>query len=140
MHFISSCFARLLCLPFRDGLYLFVYLYIYSLSNIYFASHLQQGTDVNVAIEGRPPLCLASDYGQLEIIKYLLDKGANVEVRLTYLLLLLFLLLLLPFLSLPTFLSSHDSFFPLPIPLCVPLLHLLYLRLLFRLLLLLLLT
>lgn len=39
----------------------------------------KQGTDVNIAIEGRPPLCLASDYGQLEIIKYLLDKGANVE-------------------------------------------------------------
>ncbi|XP_063876295.1 myotrophin-like isoform X2 [Scylla paramamosain] len=40
---------------------------------------VEKGTDVNVAIEGRPPLCLASDYGQLEIIKYLLEKGANVE-------------------------------------------------------------
>ncbi|KAG7157709.1 myotrophin-like [Homarus americanus] len=39
----------------------------------------KKGTDVNIAIEGRPPLCLASDYGQLDIIKYLLQKGANVE-------------------------------------------------------------
>lgn len=35
---------------------------------------------MNLAIEGRPPLCLASDYGQLDVIKYLLDKGANVDV------------------------------------------------------------
>ncbi|KAL7647776.1 UNVERIFIED_CONTAM: hypothetical protein RMT77_001385 [Armadillidium vulgare] len=39
----------------------------------------KQGADVNSAIEGRPPLCLASDYGQLDVIKYLLSKGADVE-------------------------------------------------------------
>ncbi|XP_042893803.1 myotrophin-like isoform X2 [Penaeus chinensis] len=40
---------------------------------------VEKGADVNLAIEGRPPLCLASDYGQLDVIKYLLDKGANVD-------------------------------------------------------------
>jgi len=40
---------------------------------------VDKGADVNVAIDGRPPLCLASDYGQRDVIKYLLDKGANVN-------------------------------------------------------------
>ena len=36
---------------------------------------------MNHAIDGRPPLCFASDYGQKEVIKYLLSKGADVQVR-----------------------------------------------------------
>ena len=44
----------------------------------------QQGADVNSAIEGRPPLCLASDYGQVDVIKYLLEKSANVDVSISY--------------------------------------------------------
>jgi len=38
-----------------------------------------KGTDVNTAIDGRLPLHYASDYGQLEVIRYLLSKGAKVD-------------------------------------------------------------
>jgi len=38
-----------------------------------------KGADVNAAIDGRLPLHYASDYGQLEVIQYLLSKGANID-------------------------------------------------------------
>jgi len=38
-----------------------------------------KGVDVNAAIDGRLPLHYASDYGQLEVIQYLLSKGANID-------------------------------------------------------------
>lgn len=37
--------------------------------------------DINAPIEGRIPLCLASDYGQKDVVKFLLDKGADVNVK-----------------------------------------------------------
>ncbi|RWS30202.1 myotrophin-like protein [Leptotrombidium deliense] len=40
----------------------------------------QNKIDVNKNIEGRTPLHYAADYGQKEIIRYLIDKGANVNV------------------------------------------------------------
>jgi ankyrin repeat protein len=36
--------------------------------------------DVNALIEGRPALHYASDYGQKEVIEYLISKGADVNV------------------------------------------------------------
>ena len=39
-----------------------------------------QGVNVNEAIEGRLPLCLASDYGQLDVLNFLISIGADVDV------------------------------------------------------------
>ncbi|XP_043964694.1 myotrophin isoform X3 [Gambusia affinis] len=38
-----------------------------------------QAEDVNQFLEGRKPLHYAADFGQLDVIKYLLDKGADVN-------------------------------------------------------------
>ncbi|KAF7994848.1 hypothetical protein HCN44_004320 [Aphidius gifuensis] len=35
--------------------------------------------DVNQMIDGRTPLHYAADYGQNEVVRYLLDKGANAN-------------------------------------------------------------
>jgi len=34
---------------------------------------------VNTEIVGRPPLCVAADYGQTECIEYLLSHGASIN-------------------------------------------------------------
>ena len=39
-----------------------------------------QKVDVNALIEGRPAIHYASDYGQKEVIEYLITKGADVNV------------------------------------------------------------
>jgi ankyrin repeat protein len=39
----------------------------------------QQSLDVNAPIEGRLPLHYASDYGQNEVVAYLLIKGSKVD-------------------------------------------------------------
>lgn len=36
--------------------------------------------NINEPIEGRPPIHYATDYGQKEIIKYLISKGADLNV------------------------------------------------------------
>jgi ankyrin repeat protein len=38
-----------------------------------------KGVDVNAAIDGRLPLHYASDYGQLEVLQYLISKGAKID-------------------------------------------------------------
>ncbi|CAL8115994.1 unnamed protein product [Orchesella dallaii] len=38
-----------------------------------------QGININEEVDGRPPLLYAADYGQLEVIDYLVAKGANVN-------------------------------------------------------------
>ena len=35
--------------------------------------------DINKPIEGRPPLHYASDYGQREVVEYLISRGADVN-------------------------------------------------------------
>jgi ankyrin repeat protein len=45
-----------------------------------FYFNLFQEIDVNKEIDGRPPLHYAADYGQGDVIQYLLSKGANVNV------------------------------------------------------------
>lgn len=39
-----------------------------------------QAVDINKEIEGRTPIHYAADYGQCDVIKYLVSKGANVNV------------------------------------------------------------
>lgn len=46
--------------------------------NLFFYS---QNIDVNQMIDGRMPLHYAADYGQSEVVRYLLDKGANANVN-----------------------------------------------------------
>ena len=42
---------------------------------------LQSGFDVNAELlNGRNPLHYAADYGQVDVIEYLLTKGANIDV------------------------------------------------------------
>jgi len=41
----------------------------------------QKEIDVNKEIDGRPPLHYAADYGQGDVIEYLLSKGANVNAK-----------------------------------------------------------
>lgn len=45
-----------------------------------------QKINVNEAIDGRVPLHYAADYGQKDVLTYLLDKGANpnVKINITY--------------------------------------------------------
>lgn len=39
-----------------------------------------QSINVNDDIDGRPPILYAADYGQFDVIKYLISAGANVNV------------------------------------------------------------
>ncbi|OXA53249.1 myotrophin [Folsomia candida] len=39
----------------------------------------KKGINVNEDVDGRPPLLYAADYGQQEVIEYLISKGANVN-------------------------------------------------------------
>lgn len=45
---------------------------------------LLQDIDVNKDIDGRAPIHYAADYGQEDVIRYLVSKGANVNVSLSY--------------------------------------------------------
>ncbi|KAK7098975.1 myotrophin-like [Littorina saxatilis] len=40
---------------------------------------VDKGRDVNAQINGRYPLHYAADYGQVEVIEYLLTKGAKIN-------------------------------------------------------------
>ncbi|XP_043596537.1 myotrophin-like [Bombus pyrosoma] len=40
----------------------------------------KKNIDVNEMIDGRTPLHYAADYGQSEVVRYLLEKGANANV------------------------------------------------------------
>jgi len=35
---------------------------------------------VNAAIDGRPPLVFAADYGQVKIVEYLISKGGQLNI------------------------------------------------------------
>ncbi|BFZ04847.1 hypothetical protein BsWGS_07886 [Bradybaena similaris] len=39
----------------------------------------EEGVDVNKEVQGRLPLHYAADYGQAEVLLYLLSKGANIN-------------------------------------------------------------
>lgn len=39
-----------------------------------------QSVNVNDDIDGRPPILYAADYGQTDVIQYLISVGANVNV------------------------------------------------------------
>ncbi|CAB3375876.1 myotrophin-like [Cloeon dipterum] len=41
----------------------------------------KNNVDINTAIDGRLPIHYASDYGQLEVIKYLVSRGADVNAK-----------------------------------------------------------
>ena len=41
---------------------------------------LLQGVDVNNMCDGRYPIHFAADYGQTEVVEYLISKGADVNV------------------------------------------------------------
>jgi len=53
----------------RQGLFLIRFLLVSVL----------QGVDINQQIDGRLPLHYASDYGQLEVLKFLCSKGAQLN-------------------------------------------------------------
>lgn len=40
----------------------------------------QNGFNVNQEITARPPIHYAADYGQTDVLRYLINKGANVNV------------------------------------------------------------
>lgn len=39
----------------------------------------KHGVDINDRIDGRPPIHYAADYGQTDVVKYLIEKGADVN-------------------------------------------------------------
>nr|ACO15049.1 Myotrophin [Caligus clemensi] len=39
----------------------------------------EKGADVNEPIDGRQPCHFAADYGQLDVLRYLISQGGNVE-------------------------------------------------------------
>uniref|UniRef100_T1JLU3 Uncharacterized protein n=1 Tax=Strigamia maritima TaxID=126957 RepID=T1JLU3_STRMM len=41
----------------------------------------RQLIDINKDIDGRPPLHYAADYGQKEVIQYLIEKGADLNSK-----------------------------------------------------------
>jgi len=41
----------------------------------------KKGLDVNKEIDGRSPIHYAADYGQREVIQYLVDRGAEVNAK-----------------------------------------------------------
>ncbi|KAK3611879.1 hypothetical protein CHS0354_021315 [Potamilus streckersoni] len=42
---------------------------------------IEQGCDVNAMFEGRYPIHYAADYGQTEVIRCLIDHGAQIDVK-----------------------------------------------------------
>ncbi|OWF44955.1 myotrophin-like [Mizuhopecten yessoensis] len=42
---------------------------------------LSKGASVNEIVKNRAPLHFAADYGQVEVLKLLLEKGADVNVK-----------------------------------------------------------
>ncbi|GFW33664.1 myotrophin [Trichonephila clavipes] len=40
-----------------------------------------QGVDINASLDGRLPIHYAADYGQKEVLNYLIDKGANIDAK-----------------------------------------------------------
>ena len=48
--------------------------------NWWFVLFLQDQSILTAEVKNRPLLCHAADYGQKDIIEYLLSKGANVNV------------------------------------------------------------
>lgn len=56
-------------------------MFIYVLLYILF---IFKGVDINASIDGRLPIHYAADYGQKEVLNYLIDKGANIDVRLSF--------------------------------------------------------
>ena len=42
-----------------------------------------QNINVNSEIDGRPPILYAADYGQTDVIDYLISAGADVNVSIT---------------------------------------------------------
>lgn len=51
--------------------------------NIYLFFLLQE-IDLNKEIDGRPPLHYAADYGQDDVIRYLIQKGSDVNVSIMF--------------------------------------------------------
>jgi len=41
----------------------------------------KKAIDVNDQIDGRPPILYAADYGQVDVIEYLISAGANVNSK-----------------------------------------------------------
>lgn len=58
---------------FAPVCYVLIYSYV---GNIFWL----QGVDINASIDGRLPIHYAADYGQKEVLNYLIDKGANIDV------------------------------------------------------------
>ena len=46
----------------------------------FFAFSNSKSMDVNIEVQGRLPLHYAADYGQTDVLEYLLSKGAKVNV------------------------------------------------------------
>lgn len=44
----------------------------------------QNGFDVNQEITTRSPIHYAADYGQSDVLKYLINRGADVNVSITF--------------------------------------------------------
>ena len=67
------CIDIFIVLSIADELYVYFFLY---------KQHLRiQKLDVNIVIDGRRPIHYAADYGQKEIIEYLIDQlGSDVNV------------------------------------------------------------
>jgi len=42
---------------------------------------VEKGMNINESINGRLPVCFASDYGQLDVLNYLIKVGADVNVQ-----------------------------------------------------------
>ncbi|GJQ78073.1 hypothetical protein Trydic_g2415 [Trypoxylus dichotomus] len=41
----------------------------------------KKSVDVNTDIDGRPPILYAADYGQVDVIEYLIGAGADVNAK-----------------------------------------------------------
>nr|XP_022906858.1 myotrophin [Onthophagus taurus] len=41
----------------------------------------KKAVNINADIDGRPPILYAADYGQTDVIEYLINNGANVNAK-----------------------------------------------------------
>jgi len=41
---------------------------------------VEMGVNIDQDINGRLPICIASDYGQLDVLNFLISSGANINV------------------------------------------------------------
>ena len=80
--FVGGCVFLIAFKKLDDYSLGYIVLNICNVINEYLTfGYLFQGMNVNADIDGRSPLHYAADYGQIEVLQYLVSKGANGNAK-----------------------------------------------------------